>query len=241
MASEVIDYAVDGQSYTGYLAWDDRIADKRPGIILVHEWWGQNAFMRDQADQLARHGYRAFAVDMFGTGKHTDDPAEAQNLSDEARKNPVALEASFRTAQSLLQQHTSVDPTRIAAQGYCFGGEVALNMARLGLELRGVVSFHGALASNISTQKGGIQAEIQVYTGGADVMIPPQQVGAFVEEMQVAGAKLTLISYPGVLHGFTNPIATERGEKLGLPLAYNREAAEDARQGALHFYQRIFS
>jgi len=241
MKSEVIDYTVNGDSFRGYLAWDENIGEKRPGIILVHEWWGHNAFVRQQAEELAEQGYSAFAIDMFGTGKQTDDPVEAQKFHDEALKSPVVLEARFRTALSLLQQHSSVDPHRIAAQGYCFGGGVVLTMARLGLELRGAVSFHGALTSDVTAEKGKIQAEIQVYTGGADAMIPPQQVGDFVKEIQEAGAKLTLVSYPGVKHGFTNPIATERGEKFGLPLAYNQAAALDSRQGALDFYQKIFN
>ncbi|MFA0810963.1 dienelactone hydrolase family protein [Microbulbifer epialgicus] len=240
MKSEVIDYTVNGDSFTGYLAWDDDISEKRPGVILVHEWWGHNAFVREQANRLAEQGYRAFAIDMFGTGKQTDDPAQAQQFHDEALKSPVALEARFRTALSLLQQHASVDPSRIAAQGYCFGGGVVLSMARLGLDLRGAVSYHGALASDIAAEKGKIQAELQVYTGGADAMIPPKQVGAFVEEMQEAGAKLTLVSYPDVLHGFTNPMATERGKKFGLPLAYNKEAAMDSWNGTMEFYQNIF-
>ncbi|MCO1335601.1 dienelactone hydrolase family protein [Microbulbifer sp. OS29] len=241
METEVIDYTVNGDSFCGYLAWDENISGKRPGILLVHEWWGHNAFIREQAEKLANCGYRAFAVDMFGAGKQTDDPVEAQSFRDEALKNPVALEARFRTALSLLQQHTLVDSKRIAAQGYCFGGGVVLTMARLGVDLRGAVSFHGALARTTPGQRETIKAEIQVYTGGADTLVPPDQVGHFVTEMQEAGAKFTLVSYPEVLHGFTNPCATERGEKFGLPLAYNREAAEDSWQGTLAFYEKLFS
>ncbi|WP_444924232.1 dienelactone hydrolase family protein [Microbulbifer sp. DLAB2-AF] len=240
MKTEVIEYAVDGKSYSGYLAWDDTTQKKRPGVMLVHEWWGHNAFVREQAERLAGQGYCAFAVDMFGSGRQTDDPAEAQQYRDEALENPVSLEACFRTALTLLQQHKVVEETQVAAQGYCFGGGVALTMARLGVELRGVVSYHGALASEVRTKKGGVQAELLVYTGGADSMIPPQQVGAFVAEMQEAEAKFTLVSYPGVLHGFTNPVATERGQKFGLPLAYNQEAAQDAWLGTLDFYRKIF-
>ncbi|WP_444910428.1 dienelactone hydrolase family protein [Microbulbifer sp. TRSA005] len=240
MKTEVIEYAVGGKSYSGYLAWDDTTPKKRPGVMLVHEWWGHNAFVREQAERLAGQGYCAFAVDMFGSGRQTDDPAEAQQYRDEALENPVSLEACFRTALTLLQQHKVVEETQVAAQGYCFGGGVALSMARLGVELRGVVSYHGALASEVRTKKGGVQAELLVYTGGADSMIPPQQVGAFVAEMQEAEAKFTLVSYPGVLHGFTNPAATERGQKFGLPLAYNQEAAQDARLGTLDFYRKIF-
>ncbi|WP_444929774.1 dienelactone hydrolase family protein [Microbulbifer sp. SSSA002] len=241
METEAINYTVNGDSFCGYLAWDANISDKRPGVLLVHEWWGHNAFVRQQAEKLANCGYRALAVDMFGAGKHTDDPQEAQQFRDEALKSPVALEARFRTALSLLQQHASVDPARIAAQGYCFGGGVVLTMARLGLDLRGVVSYHGALARSTPAHKEPIKAEIQVYTGGADALVPPEQVGDFVTEMQEAGAKFTLVSYPEVLHGFTNPCATERGEKFGLPLAYNQQAAEDAWRGTLAFYEKIFS
>lgn len=241
MKSEIIDYTVDNQPFTGYFAWDDEIDELRPGVILVHEWWGHNDFVREQANLLAKQGYRAFAIDMFGSGKLTDDPAIAQQFIDDATQSPVALEARFRTALSLLQQHDSVDPARIAAQGYCFGGGVVLTMARLGVELRGAVSFHGALASDVTAEEGKIQAEIQVYTGGSDLMIPPEQVGTFVEEMQKASVKFTLVSYPGVLHGFTNPLANERAEKFGLPLSYNKDASMDSWQGTLDFYQKIFS
>ncbi|WNZ55614.1 dienelactone hydrolase family protein [Microbulbifer sp. MKSA007] len=241
MEAEVIDYTVNGDTFCGYLAWDENISDKRPGVLLVHEWWGHNAFVREQAEKLANCGYLAFAVDMFGAGKQTDDPQEAQQFRDEALKDPVVLEARFRTALSLLQQRPQADSDQVAAQGYCFGGGVVLAMARVGVDLRGVVSYHGALARSTPAQNKPINAEIQVYTGGADVMVPPDQVGQFVTEMQESKAKLTLVSYPGVLHGFTNPCATDRGEKFGLPLAYNREAAEDAWRGTLAFYEKIFS
>ncbi|WP_237055308.1 dienelactone hydrolase family protein [Microbulbifer sediminum] len=240
MHSESIEYEVNGESFTGYLAFDDTTSGKRPGILVIHEWWGHNEFVREEADKLAAAGYTAFALDMFGTGKQADNPNDAGALMNAALEAPGAIEQRFRKAMEILQQHDTVDPQRIAAQGYCFGGAVALNMARLGLPLQGVVSFHGALESDIKVEPGSVKAQLQVYTGGADDMIPPKQVAAFVEEMQNAGVKFELTSYPGVKHGFTNPAATARGEKFGIPLAYSDEARRDAWNGAMAFYHKLF-
>ncbi|SDJ91746.1 dienelactone hydrolase family protein [Microbulbifer yueqingensis] len=240
MHSESIEYTVDGESFTGYVSYDDSREGKRPGIIVIHEWWGHNDFVRIEADKLAAEGYTAFALDMFGTGKQADNPDDAGALMNAALEKPGAIEKRFRAAMEILQQHETVDASRIAAQGYCFGGMVALNMARLGLDLRGVVSFHGALESDIDVEPGSVNAELRVYTGGADDMIPAKQVAAFVEEMQNAAVKFELTSYPGVKHGFTNPAATDRGEKFGIPLAYSKDASQDAWNGAMAFYRKLF-
>ena len=241
MHSETIEYTIDGNSFTGYVTYDDSIEGERPGVLIVHEWWGHNDFVRKEADKLAAQGYTAFALDMFGTGKQADNPKDASALMNAALKAPGAIEKRFRAALELLLDHATVDASRIAAQGYCFGGAVVLDMARLGLDLKGVVSFHGTLASDIAVAPGSIKAELQVYTGGADDMIPADQVAAFVKEMQAAGAKFELTSYPGVKHGFTNPAATGRGEKFGVPLAYSESAATNAWNGAMAFYRKIFA
>lgn len=241
MHSETVEYTLNGDSFTGYVAYDDSVSDKRPGILVIHEWWGTSDFIRKEADKLAAEGYTAFALDLFGTDKQADNPTDAAALMNEVLEAPGAVEQRFRAALEWLQQHSTVDASRIAAQGYCFGGAVALNMARLGIELAGVVSFHGTLQSPIEAKPGSIKAEIQVYTGGADDMIPPQQVSAFVEEMQKTGVKFELASYPGVKHGFTNPAATGRGEKFGIPLAYSESAAAESWNSAMAFYRRIFA
>lgn len=241
MKSEVIEYSVGGKPFEGYLAWDDSIEGPRPGIILVHEWWGHNEFTRKEADKLAAEGYAAFALDMFGKGVGADNPTDAAALMNDAINTPNAIPERFRAAMELLQERDMVDSGRIAAQGYCFGGAVALNMARLGLDLTGVVSFHGTLSSEIEVEPGSVKAELRVFTGGADDMIPAQEVAAFVQEMQTAQVKFELTSYPGAKHGFTNPAATGRGEKFGIPLAYSESAAQDAWEGALHFYKKIFA
>lgn len=240
MHSETVEYTVDGNPFTGYIAYDDNIDGERPGILVIHEWWGHDDFVRTEADKLAAEGYTVFALDLFGTDKQADNPGDAAALMNAALNAPGAIEKRFRAALEWLQNHACVDSNSIAAQGYCFGGAVALNMARLGIDLKGVVSFHGTLSSDIKVAPGTIKAELQVYTGGADDMIPADQVAAFVQEMQNAGAKFELTSYPGVKHGFTNPAASGRGEKFGIPLAYSEDAASDAWEGATAFYRKLF-
>lgn len=240
MHTENIEYTVNGESFTGYLAYDDSIEGKRPAIILVHEWWGMNDFTREEAERLAAEGFTAFALDMYGTGKGADNPSDAAALMNKTLETEGAPLARFQAALDLVNQHETVEAGQVAAQGYCFGGAVSLAMARLGLPLKGVVSFHGALESDIRVKPGDVKAHLQVYTGGDDDMIPAEHVANFVQEMQSAGVRFDLTSYPGVKHGFTNPAATGRGEKFDLPLAYNEEAANDAYESAIAFYCKIF-
>ena len=240
MQTETIEYTVDGQTFTGYLAWDDEFNQKRPGVLVVHEWWGHNDFAREQAEKLAASGYTAFALDMYGSGKQADHPDTAQKFMQEATSNMEQVKARFLKAKALLQNHDSVDPDRIAAQGYCFGGAVVLNMARMGVDLDGVVSYHGALGSPLQAEAGTVKAKVQVYTGGADDMVPSEQVAGLVREMQNAEVDLTLVSFPGVKHSFTNPNADKVAEQFGMPIAYDEAAARRSWQGTMRFYEEIF-
>tara|TARA_A100001518_G_C1197114_1_gene41367 strand:- start:496 stop:939 length:444 start_codon:yes stop_codon:yes gene_type:complete len=144
-------------------------------------------------------------------------------------------------AMDILKNHESVDGSRIAAQGYCFGGAVVLNMARMGVDLDGVVSFHGALGSPLTAEPGAVKAKIQVYTGGADTLVPSDQVAGLVKEMQDAEVDLTLVSFPGVPHSFTNPGADRIAQEFGMPVGYDEEAAARSWEGAMRFYQGIFA
>lgn len=173
---------------------------------------------------LAELGYTALAVDMYGDGKVVTTPDDAGKLSSELMKNFEITKARFMAAMDFLKQQPSVDPSRIAAIGYCFGGGVVLNMARQGVDLRGVASFHGGLTAMKPAQPGSIKAKILVLHGGADKFITPEQIEAFKQEMKSAGADFRFISYPGALHSFTNPEATELGKKFNLPIAYNADA-----------------
>lgn len=240
LKTESVTYDVNGESFTGYFAYDDEVSGKRPGILVVHEWWGHNTFARKQAERLADMGYTAFALDMYGSGKVAQHPDDAMAFMKAAMSNPDAVEARFMAAMSVLQKHPTVNPDQIAAQGYCFGGGVVLNMARRGVDLAGVVSFHGSLAAASTAEPGTIKPRIQVYTGGDDSFVPADQVGAFVTEMQTAGAALELVSYPGVKHSFTSPGADALGKQFDMPLAYNAEAAEDSWDRTGRFYDELF-
>lgn len=241
MQTKTVEYKVGNDIFTGYMAWDDKFEQKRPGVLVVHEWWGHNEFARNQAERLAAAGYTAFALDMYGSGKQADHPDTAQKFMKEATKDPEQVKARFMKAMELLQNHESVDASRIAAQGYCFGGAVVLNMARMGVDLDGVVSYHGALGSPITAEAGMVKGKIQVYTGGADKMVPSEQVAGLVKEMQDAEVDLTLVTFPGVLHSFTNPGADKVAEQFGMPIGYDEEAANRSWEGTMLFYEDIFA
>lgn len=236
-----IDYEVGGDTYVGYMAWDDAVRGERPGVLVVHEWWGHDAFAREQAEKLAAAGYTAFALDMYGDGRVADHPEQAGEFAAQATRRFEQVVDRFAAARRILADHDTVDAERIAAQGYCFGGSVVLNMARSGADLAGVVSYHGSLGDLVEPEAGAIEARVQVYTGGADAMVPPEQVAAFVEDMQTAEADLTLVSFPDAMHSFMNPGADANAEAFDLPIAYDEEAAVRAWQGTLRFYDEIFA
>ena len=238
--TQSIDYTVNGQTFTGYIAYDDEINGKRPGVLVVHEWWGHNEFAREQAERLASEGYTAFALDMYGSGKQADHPEDAKQFMMEATKDMDQVKARFMAAMEILQDHDSVDGDMIAAQGYCFGGAVVLNMARMGVDLDAVVSYHGALGSSIQAEAGNVQPRIHVYTGGADKMVPAEQVSGLVQEMQNAEADLTLVTFPGVMHSFTNPGADRFAEEFGMPVGYDEEAAQRSWEGTMRLYGEVF-
>jgi dienelactone hydrolase len=240
LQSREIVYQVDGKEFTGYLAWDDAIKGKRPGILVVHEWWGLNDYARKRADMLAKLGYTAFALDMYGTGKVADHPDDAKKFMQAVVSDMPEAKKRFDKAREILQAQPTVDARHIAAIGYCFGGGIVLNMARAGEDLDGVVSFHGSLGTQTPAQKGRIKARILVFTGAADPFAPPEVVSAFEQEMQAAGADYRLISYPGARHSFTNPGADSFGERFGMPLAYNKHADEDSWQRTQAFFREIF-
>lgn len=224
--TEEVSYDGGGVTMKGLVAWDDSIKGKRPGVLVVHEWWGNNEYSRERAQQIAALGYVAMAIDMYGDGKTADHPDNAMAFMTEATKNADQAAARFQAAMTLLQKRKTVDPSRIAAIGYCFGGAVVLNMARRGTALRGVASFHGALGAWAPVQKGKVRAKVLVMTGADDGMIPPEAVQKFETEMKDAGADYRMIVYPGAKHGFTNPGADENAKKFGIPLGY--DAAADA-------------
>lgn len=224
IAGQEVTYTANGTTLKGYIAHPAAGGGKRPGVLVVHEWWGNNDYTRKRADMLAQLGYVAIAIDMYGDGKLADHPKDAGAFSGEVRKNMDVAEKRFRAAMSLLQSQPDVDRDRIAAIGYCFGGGIVLEMARRGVDLDGVVSFHGSLPTQTPAKAGGVKAKVLVLNGEADSFIKPEQIDAFKKEMAAAGVDYRFINYPGAVHAFTNPDATENGKKFNIPLAYDANA-----------------
>ena len=236
-----IDYQQGDTTMKGMLAYDDAIEGKRPGVLIVHEWWGHNKHARDKASMLAKEGYVAFAVDIYGDGKTADHPEDAGKFSSAVANNMPMAKARFEAAMDVLKAQSNVADDKLAAMGYCFGGGVVLNMVRMGVDLKGVSSFHGSIATKNPAKKGDIKASVRVFNGAADPFVKEEQIDALKEEMKNAGVDFEFVNYPGVKHSFTNPGADENGKKFGLPLEYNAEADRDSWQKNLEFFKEIFS
>ena len=236
-----VSYRANGVTLKGYVAYDDAIKGKRPGVLVVHEWWGQNEYARNRARMLAELGYTALAVDMYGDGKMAHHPDEAGKFATEISKDMPMAKARFEAGMKLLRKEKTVEAAKIAAFGYCFGGSVVLNMARLGENLQGVASFHGSLGSDIKVKPGQIKARIVSFTGDDDPMIGADKVAAFKQEMDSAKADYQVFTYPGAKHSFTNPEADELGKKFNMPLAYNAAADKDSWERATVFLREVFN
>lgn len=239
--TEEVAYQVDGETLVGYLAYDDAIPGKRPGVLVVHEWWGHDEYVRSRARQLAGQGYVALALDMYGKGKHATHPDDAKAFMEAVVSDMSGARRRFRAAEALLQGNPRVDGKKIAAIGYCFGGGIVLNMARMGEPLAAVASFHGSLGSRSPAPTERIAARIRVYTGGADPYAPPGQVAAFAKEMEAAGADYRITVYGGVKHSFTNPAADAYGEQFSMPLAYDAAADKASWQSLQDFLAETFA
>lgn len=235
-----VDYKAGKVTMKGYLAYDENVKGRRPGVLVVHEWWGHNEYARARARMLAELGYTALAVDMYGEGKQAMHPDDAMKFSSEVMKNFDVSKARFEAAVKFLKKQPSVDPKQIAAIGYCFGGGIVLNMARKGVDLKGVASFHGSLAAVKPAVRGKVKAKIRVYNGAADTFTTQQAIDAFMDEMMAAKADFQFSNYTGAMHSFTNPDATELGRKFNLPLAYNADADKRSWEELETFLDTIF-
>ena len=236
-----VEYLVQGATMKSYLAYDADSKDRRPGVMVVPEWWGINDYVRKRARMLAELGHIALAVDMYGGGRQAATAEEAGELSSKVMSDFASAAAAFKGGMDFLKGQPGVDPNRIAAIGYCFGGGVVLNMARQGASLRGVVSFHGGLTAATSVKPDGVTAKILVLTGDDDPLVPREQVNAFEKEMRGAGADFRVVSYPGAKHSFTNPDADALGKKFNLPVAYNAEADTKSWAEMKAFLKTIFA
>jgi len=235
-----VSYRSGDTEMKGYLAYDDAITGKRPGILVVHEWWGHNAYARKRADMLAALGYTALAVDMYGDGKTADHPEDAGKFATAVRSNLDTMQARFNAAREFLNSQETVDPEKNAAIGYCFGGSVVLSMALTGADLDGVVSFHGSLGG-LPPVSGKVTAKVLVANGADDPFNSAETLAMFRKDMELAGVDFEIVNYPGAKHSFTNPDADSFGEKFNLPLQYNEAADKASWQKMQTFFATIFA
>jgi len=230
-----VSYKAGDTVMQGFLAYDDAVKGKRPGVLVVPEWWGVNDYARKRARMLAREGYVALVVDMYGNGQVANNPKEAGALAGSVNKNPPLALSRFQAAEHFLNNQPNVKKGDLAALGYCFGGGVVLNMARAGEPLKSVVTYHGVLATDVAVKPGDIKAKLRIFHGEADPIVPPAQVEAFKAEMDNAKVDYMLVSYPGVMHTFTNREADSYAAQFGLPLKYDANADADSWAQTLDF------
>lgn len=238
MKTEDIDYRDGALTMRGFLAYDEKIQGRRPGILVVHEAWGLGKHVMDRAKMLADLGYVAFAADMYGDRRQISDMETMMQVLGPLRADPPKLRERAGAALDTLKALPQVDSTRLAGIGFCFGGGTVLELARGGFDLEGVVSFHGALETPAPAEAGAVKAKVLVCTGGDDPMVPSSQVVAFEEEMRKAGADWQVITYGGTVHSFTNPDA---GKVVALPgVAYNERADKRSWAAMRSFFDEIF-
>jgi dienelactone hydrolase len=235
-----IEYAVADAGHQGYLAYDDEITGARPGVIIVHEWWGLNDYIVRRAHMLAELGYVALAIDMYGGGRVAETPDQAGKLMNGVLHDMESGTAALRAGYQLLLNQAGVDPQRTAAIGYCFGGAMVLHMARIGLPLAAVVSFHGALGSFHSAEPGSIRPSLLVCHGAADSMVSMDSLAAFKKEMDAAQADYEVLLLEGAKHGFSNPQADVNAEKYGIDLGYQQRADAQSWAAMQALFDRVF-
>lgn len=221
---KAVDYSDGSTQLKGYLVYDDASKAPRPGVLVVHEWWGLNDYAKKRARMLAELGYTALAVDMYGDGKSTEHPEDAKTFMEAVTAQAGLAKSRFLAAKSVLEKAPGVDAEKIAAIGYCFGGATVLDLARQGIDLKAVVSFHGALNTPSPATKGAVKASVLVLNGADDGWVTADSIAAFEKEMKDAGARYQFVNYPGAKHGFSNPDADRLGKATNLPIAYNADA-----------------
>lgn len=236
VVGQTVEYRHQDTVMQGYLAYDDAIEGKRPGVLVVHEWWGLNEFAKQRADKLAELGYAALAVDMYGGGKATQDPEEARKLAGHVRSTPLMRERA-KAGLEVLRKHNLVDSQRLAAIGFCFGGTTVLELAYSGADVKGVASFHGGLTAPKPEEMKNLKAKILILHGADDPHVKPEEIKAFQEAMRQAGADWQMIYYGGAVHSFANPKA---GSDKSKGLAYDPKAAARSWQHLQLFLQEIF-
>lgn len=235
--TQTVDYESDGVKLQGYLAYDDAQKGKRPAVLIVHEWWGLNDYPKKRAEQIAKLGYVAFAADIYGKGVVAKTPDEAGKLASQFRNDRTLARKRVTAALEVLKKYDFVDAGKIAAIGYCFGGMVALELARSGADIKGVVGFHTSLDTPRPDDAKNIKGKILICTGANDKSVPPDMRLQFQKEMDNAGIDWQMNIYSGAVHAFTNP---NSGNNPSTNLAYNANADRRSWEAMKLFFQEIF-
>ncbi|MDX1590647.1 MAG: dienelactone hydrolase family protein [Balneolaceae bacterium] len=240
VTGEEITYTAGDVSMNGYIAYDENDQGVRPGILVVHEWWGHNEHARNSAEKLAEMGYVALAVDMYGEGRVADHPEDAMEFAGSVMGNFETAQARFNAALETLKDHPMVDAGKTGAIGYCFGGTVVLAMANAGADLDAVVSFHGGLQLPVMPESD-MDTRILILNGADDPMVTAEQVEALTGALEDVNADFQFINYEGATHSFTNPAADSLGAEFELPVAYNAEADSLSWSEMEEFFQQTFN
>lgn len=235
--TENVEYKHGDTVLVGYLAYDNAIKGKRPGVLVVHEWWGNNAYSKRRAEQLARLGYIAFALDMYGKGIVAKDAKEAGALAGTYRNDRGRMRERANAGLEVLRKHDLTDTKRMAAIGYCFGGTAILELARSGAPLAGFVSFHGGLDTPDPRDAENIKGKVLVLHGGDDPSVPAELMAAFQDEMRKAGVDWQVYIYGGAVHSFSNP---ESGNDKSRGVAYDEKADKRSWEAMKIFLAEIF-
>jgi dienelactone hydrolase len=223
VVTKVVEYEHDGTKLKGFLAYDDATTEKRPGVLVVHEWWGLNDYARERCKQLAALGYAAFAIDMYGDGKTVDHPDDARKMATAVRENVKTWRERAEAGLKVFKLQTPVDSTKIAAIGYCFGGSTCLQLAYSGVDLKAVATFHAALPTPTPEEARAIKPKLYIAHGADDPFVAAAAVTAFKEALKEGKVDFTLDSFPGVVHSFTVPEADKKNIK---GMKYDKDADE---------------
>jgi len=238
VVTKTISYQEDGASLQGYLAYDNALKGKRPGVLVVHEWWGLNDYARKRATQLAAMGYVAFALDMYGKDKVADHPDQAKEFMNQVTQNVDTWQKRALAGLEILKKQPVTDPSRIAAIGYCFGGSTVQQLAYSGADIRGIVSFHGSLIPPTESAVKQTKAKFLICHGASDPFTKPEALQAYIAAMNASGLDWQMIIYGNAKHAFTNPGADKRGMPA---LGYNRHADLRSWEAMRQFFNEIFS
>ncbi len=240
LKSEQLSYTVGDTELNSYFVCDGDSSEARPGVLVIHEWWGLNDYIRRRADMLAELGYAALAVDMYGDGLVAESADEAGAAMNAVLTDMTQGEARLQASLEQLKSQPMTDPQRTAAIGYCFGGRMVLHMACSGMDVSGVVSFHGSLGSFGRPAANSVKARVLVCHGANDSLISQDDIDVFKSEMEQAKANYEFVNYDGALHGFTNPDADAKAREYGLPLAYDQTTDDQSWAKMQQMFADIF-